>query len=239
MSRSRAAALAAVIVVPVAILAIVLASLIEDDDTSDRPTRTTAQPSRGATGVGPTGATTPSAPAPARPGTGGSKAPDTSLHVLDKGASPKELGDKIGPASSDGTITLDELRGSPIVLNVWSADCTPCRAETRVLQSEWERLGRRGVLFLGLDVLDSPAAARRFRAENGVTYPSVDEKRAATARAMGATGVPETFFIAKDGDIVGHVMGEVSLAQIELGVRAAQTGQPMPTVQGGGQIPLR
>ena len=238
MSRSRVAALAAVIVVPVAILAIVLASLIEDDDSNDRPTRTATQPTGGATGAGSTGATTPSAPVPAQPGTGGSRVPDTSLHVLDKGATPKDLSDKLAPASSDGTLSLGELRGSPIVLNVWSADCPPCRAETRVLESEWERLGRRGVLFLGLDVLDSPEAAKRFRAANGVTYPSVDEKRASTARAMGATGVPETFFISKDGDLVGHVMGEVSLSQLQLGVRAAQTGQPTPTEQGGGQIPL-
>jgi thiol-disulfide isomerase/thioredoxin len=237
MSRSRLAALAAVIVVPVAILAIVLASLIEDDDSSDRPVRTVTQ--GGATGEGATGATSPSAPAPAAAGTGGSRVPDTSLHVLDRGATPKDLGHKIGPASSDGKLTLGELQGAPIVLNVWSADCVPCRAETRLLESEWERVGRRGVLFLGLDVLDSPAAARRFRAENGVTYPSVDEKRGDTARAMGATGVPETFFISKDGEVVGHVMGEVSLAQLQLGVRAAQTGQPMPPAQGGGQIPLR
>lgn len=235
MSRSRVAALAAVIVVPVAILAIVLASLIDDDDSGEGPSRTTARPAQGATQAGPTGATTP----PAQPGTGGSKAPDASLHVLDKGATPKQLGDKLAPASSDGTIALGELRGSPVVLNIWSADCVPCRAETRTLESEWQRLGRRGVVFLGLDVLDSPAAARRFRAENDVTYPSVEEQRAETARAMGATGIPETFFISKDGDIVAHVIGEVSLAQIELGVRAAQTGQRRPAEQGGGQIPLR
>jgi hypothetical protein len=50
--------------------------------------------------------------------------------------------------------------------------------------------------------------------------------------------VPETFFISKRGKIVGHVIGAVSLAQIELGVKAAQTGRAMPTDQGGGQIPL-
>jgi peroxiredoxin len=236
MTRSRVVALAAVIVVPVAILAIVLASLIDNNGSSNRSSTTATQPAGSSGGIGPSGTTTPM---PTQPGTGGSKAPATPLRVLDKGAPPKNLGDKLEPAASDGTISLGELRGTPLVLNVWSADCTPCRAETRVLESEWERLGRRGVLFLGLNVLDSPAAARRFRAENAVTYPSVEEKRGETARAMGATGVPQTFFISKDGDVVGDVRGEVSLAQIELGVRAAQTGRPMPTEQGGGQIPLR
>jgi cytochrome c biogenesis protein CcmG/thiol:disulfide interchange protein DsbE len=145
----------------------------------------------------------------------------------------------LAPASSDGTIALGDLRGTPIVLNVWSADCTPCRSEARVLQSEWERLGARGVLFLGLNVLDAPGAARRFRDEYDVTYPSLEEKRGDSARSLGAIGVPETFFISKRGKIVSHVVGAISLPQVELGVRAAQTGQPRPTDQGGGQIPLR
>jgi hypothetical protein len=51
--------------------------------------------------------------------------------------------------------------------------------------------------------------------------------------------VPETFFISKGGKVVSHVVGAVSLSQVELGVRAAQTGQPRPVDQGGGQIPLR
>jgi peroxiredoxin len=236
MTRSRAAALAAVIVVPVAILAIVLASLIDGEQSSKRRATTAVQQGGASGHHGATGATAPAPPV--QTGTGGSKPPATPLHVLDRGAVPKELGTKLGPASSDGTLTLAELRGSPIVLNIWSADCTPCRIETRLLESEWERLGQRGVLFLGLNVLDSPAAARGFRAQNGVTYPSVEEKRAETARTLGATGVPETFFISKDGDVVGHVRGQIDLAQVELGLRAAQTGRPVPTVQGGGQIPL-
>lgn len=241
MSRSRVAALAAVIVVPVVILAIVLASLIDSDGSKDGSTVAT-KPVGGATGAGARGATgpaSPAAPSPAQSQAGRSTVPDTALQVLDEGAVPKQLSDKIGPAASNGTIALGELRGSPIVLNVWSAKCTPCRAETRVLESEWERLGSRGVLFLGLNVLDSGDSARRFRAENGMTYPSVEEKRASTARAMGATGVPETFFISKDGNIVGRVAGAISLAQLEFGIRAAEKGQPMPAAEGGGQVPLR
>jgi cytochrome c biogenesis protein CcmG, thiol:disulfide interchange protein DsbE len=230
------AALAALIVVPVLALAIVLASILDDGgskdhaqqiaDPSDRPA---PRPDRQA----------PQRAVPAAPGSGGARAPQTPLTVLDRGSSPERLSQKLAPASSDGAIALGELRGTPIVLNIWSADCLPCRGETRVLQSEWERLGRRGVLFLGLNVLDAPATARRYREQNDVTYPTVEERRADTARRLGASGVPETLFISKSGSIVARVAGGVSLAQIELGVRAATTGRALPPDQGGGQIPLR
>jgi cytochrome c biogenesis protein CcmG/thiol:disulfide interchange protein DsbE len=237
MSRRRVAALTALIVAPVVVVAIVLASVLGGDDSGQKPSPTT-EPAQTAPAPGGGGSAAPAAPAPPATGTGGAKVPAGSLPLLGSGAPPKQLSDKLKPASN-GTITLGKLRGSPVVLNIWSSDCTPCRADTRVLESEWERLGPRGVVFLGLNVLDSPSAARRFRSDYDVTYPSVAEQRAETAKQLGARGVPETFFLSKSGKIVAHVIGAVSLAQIELGVRAAQTGHAMPTDQGGGQIPLK
>ncbi len=236
MSKRRVAALAAVIIVPIAVLAIVLGSLLDSGDSGQHQTQAGQTATRPAEPAGP-GESAPAAPA--TPGSGGSGPPDTAVSVLDDGTAPKKLTEKLAPASADGSIALGELRGTPIVLNVWSADCTPCRTETRALQSEWERLGARGVLFLGLNVLDSPESARRFRAQYDVNYPSLEDKRGDTARRLGAIGVPETFFISKHGKVVSHVIGAISLPQIEIGVRAAQTDQPRPTDKGGGQIPLR
>jgi peroxiredoxin len=235
MSRRRIAALTVLIVFPVVVLAIVLASLLGSDDSKKQPGET-RQPAERPIPPDSNAGSGASTPGPAR--TGGARPPATPLAVLETGDAPKPLSEKLGPASSDGTIALGELRGTPIVLNIWSSNCTLCRNEARVLESEWERLGRRGVLFLGLNVLDQAAAARRFRAEYDVTYPCLVEKRADTARELGARGVPETFFISKSGRIVSHVIGAVSLAQIELGVDAARTGRSRPTDQGGGQTPL-
>ena len=234
MSRRRVAALVALIVVPVALLVVVLVSLVDSDDDNSTPapaqTQTTPAPSGGQ----------PSK-SPASTGSGGrtlGKSGGAALPLLDAGTAPRRLSDKLGPAAADGSVSLGELQGAPLVLNVWSSDCTPCRAEARVLQSEWERLGNRGVLFLGLNEADTPAAARRFRDEYDITYPSLEEKRAATARALGSTGVPETFFISKQGKIVGHVVGGITLGQLEVGIKAAQTGRQTGTDEGGDRVPL-
>jgi cytochrome c biogenesis protein CcmG, thiol:disulfide interchange protein DsbE len=236
VSGRRVAALAALIIVPVAILAIVLASLLDSGDSSD------SGPAPAQTQTQTTSPARPSKPSSSSTGAGGGttlgKSGGAALPLLDRGSTPKKLSEKLGPASSGGTITLGRLQGAPVVLNVWSSNCIPCRAEARVLQSEWERLGRRGVLFLGLDVADTPAAAKRFRQQYDITYPSLEEKRGATAKALGSTGVPETFFLSKRGKIVGHVVGGLTLAQLELGVRAAQTGRQTGTDQGAGRVPL-
>ncbi len=60
-----------------------------------------------------------------------------------------------------------------------------------------------------------------------------------TAREWGVTGLPETFFIRRDGRVVGHVIGVVSSQQLEEGIRAAVRGRPRGAAQGGDQRPTR
>lgn len=234
MSRRRVGALAALIVVAVALVVVVLVSVIDSGD--HKPANAPAQ------------AETVPAPSTQKPrgntgtsGPGGrvlSRSGGAALPLLDSGTTPKRVADKLKPAASNGTVSLGELQGAPMVLNVWSSDCTPCRAEARVLQSEWERLGKRGIVFLGLNVGDKPAAAKRFRQEYDITYPSLEDQRGTAARELGATGVPETLFISKQGKVVGQVLGGLMLGQLEVGIRAAETGSDVGADQGGGRVPL-
>jgi cytochrome c biogenesis protein CcmG, thiol:disulfide interchange protein DsbE len=249
MSKRQIAALAALVLVPVALVAVVLLTVLGGDDEKNRPiseTRTsTGAGSRQSDGAAST------APKP-RGGVSGARddsidrkldqrqpapVPEVALPVLDEGNPPAPAKEKIPPAGEN--VNLDELRGTPVVLSLWSSWCTPCGPTTRVMQTESERTARRGVLFLGLDVQDNERAARRFREQLALDYPTARDDSGDAARQLGATGVPETFFISSAGEIVGHVIGAASLAQVELGALAAQSGKPFGLRQGGVLLPLR
>jgi peroxiredoxin len=237
MTRRRLAALVAVVLVPVAVLAIVLVSIFSGDggDSSNSNEATTPGASVPRDGSG----GTPDVAGGGKADTGGSGTlRGEPLHVLDRAETPGPLKAKVAPAASDGTLTLDDLKGTPVVLNVWRSSCTPCRAEARILQTEWARLGPKGVLILGLNVRDPTPAARRFRAQLDVSYPSVTDRDGKVAKGLGATNAPETFFISRKGKIVGHVVGAMSFAQAELGARAAQSGAEFGDDQGSGRTPL-
>lgn len=131
-------------------------------------------------------------------------------------------------AAADGRVGIEELRGTPVVLNFWASWCDPCEDEIPVLQAAWERSSGEGPLVLGLNTQDSRPDAKAFMDAFGMTYPNIREGDGEIARSYGMTGVPETFFISAQGDIVAHAIGEIDAVQLERGIAAARFGKPTP-----------
>ncbi|HEY8502191.1 MAG TPA: TlpA disulfide reductase family protein, partial [Solirubrobacterales bacterium] len=97
---------------------------------------------------------------------------------------------------------IEQLRGYPIVVNVWASWCGPCRFEFPVLQKLSARYGKE-VAFLGIDTQDSEDAAATFLREEPVPYPSYTDPDKAIADSIGvAVGLPDTAFYDKDGELV-------------------------------------
>ncbi len=140
-------------------------------------------------------------------------------------------------AAEDGRVALAELRGTPVVLNFWASWCDPCQVEAPILERGWRSARPRGVLFVGLDQQDVPEDALAFMRQFGHDFPTVRDPTGATARRWGVTGIPETFFISRDGNVVGHVIGTVTPRQLAEGVGAA--GRPRVADQGGERRPTR
>ena len=166
-------------------------------------------------------------------------APDFDLPVLQRGRLGRVLDARLERVLADQSVTLSELQGSPIVLNFWASWCIPCQEEARLLEREWRRTRRDGVLFVGLNMQDASEDARQFLAEFDNTYLNVKDKGNDVARDYGVTGLPETFFITARGEIVGHVIGVVSVEQLRAGVEAARSGRAIETGTGGDRRPLR
>jgi cytochrome c biogenesis protein CcmG/thiol:disulfide interchange protein DsbE len=158
--------------------------------------------------------------------------------TLSKLADGQGAGSTWTRAAADGDVSLRELRGTPLVLNFWASWCDPCRAEAKVLEKTWKRHGKDGVLFVGLDAQDAREDARDFIGQFGLTFPHVRDPGNDTQRAWGVTGLPETYFIAADGRVVGHVIGTVDEQQLADGIKAAKDGRPVGAEDGGEQRPV-
>lgn len=149
--------------------------------------------------------------------------PDLSpAPVRDDGLPDLEL-----PCLEDGPpVNLKDLRGTPLVLNVWAAWCTNCDREMPLLADAMDRAGPR-VRFFGVHYKATRAQGRSSEEDFGVAFPSVhDADGDRTALALRATAPPQTFFVAADGEVVGRKVGEITtqamlddLVERYLGVR--------------------
>ena len=108
-----------------------------------------------------------------------------------------------------------------------------------MLQRGWRRASRRGVLFLGLNMKDVRQDARDFLLEFRQDFPHVRDPDRGSARRWGVTGIPETFFISRRSEVVGHVIGTVNSRQLDDGIKAALSDTPQDAAQGGKQLAPR
>lgn len=106
-------------------------------------------------------------------------------------------------------IALTDLRGQVVVVNFWASWCVECYKEAELLEQAWQDYKNQGVVFIGVDHLDTEKEALKYMAQYGITYPSGPDMGDKISQAYGITGVPETFFIDKDGNIAHVQIGPI------------------------------
>jgi thiol-disulfide isomerase/thioredoxin len=117
-------------------------------------------------------------------------------------------------------VELSEVlaQGKPVVLNFWAGLCPPCRLEMPDLQAVHDEFGDRIVLF-GLDIgpftaLGSRDDGRALLQELGITYPAGTTFDPEVVRAYQIIGMPSTFFIKPNGEIVRKWTGLLTEAKL-------------------------
>ena len=112
-------------------------------------------------------------------------------------------------------ITLSELRGKVVVINFWASWCPPCRDEAPYLEEMWQKYKDQGVVFLGVDYVDTEPEALSYIDEFGITYPNGPDLGTEISQSYRIRGVPETFFVAKDGTLRGVKIGPLYPPELE------------------------
>jgi cytochrome c biogenesis protein CcmG, thiol:disulfide interchange protein DsbE len=105
---------------------------------------------------------------------------------------------------AEGVASLKDYRGKPVVLNFWATWCGPCKMEQPTLDFMSDKY-RGQVQFIGVVFEDSEENTRKFLKDYGSTYVHLYDPNSTVHVDYGASGVPETYFISKEGIIVRRV----------------------------------
>ena len=112
------------------------------------------------------------------------------------------------------TFDLSAVKGRPVVVNFWASWCIPCEEEAAVLE-QGSRTYRDRAVFVGVNVQDTDPLARDFVRRFGVTYPNGRDVTGSIAVDYGMSGVPETYFVDRDGRLAYKWQGALDQARLQ------------------------
>lgn len=108
----------------------------------------------------------------------------------------------------DGTpMSLEDYRGSVVLLNFWASWCPPCRAEMPSMGRLAEELKAGDFTMIPINVQEPPALVRAFIEEYEVDFPVYLDEKAEAARSMGVNGLPTSVLIDRNGKAVALAVG--------------------------------
>ena len=113
----------------------------------------------------------------------------------------------------DKQFTRDDMLGQVWLLNIWASWCASCRDEHPLLE---ELAKSKVVPIVGLNYKDKPDDAKAWLRRYGDPYAlSVTDADGRIGIDWGVYGVPETFVVDRDGQIVHKHVGAVTADVLE------------------------
>lgn len=104
-------------------------------------------------------------------------------------------------------IHIADLRGQVVLINFWASWCVTCKVEARELEQVFQMYKDRGVVFLGIDYIDTEPEALAYLDRYGITYPNGLDLGTRISQAFRISGVPETFIVDPEGRVAEVMIG--------------------------------
>lgn len=121
--------------------------------------------------------------------------------------------DLVGEDLDGKRLSLETLRGTPVVVVVWGSWCSPCRAEAPDVVAAAKELDGEAE-FVGLNIRDSsPAQAQGFVRTYDVPYPSFYSPDGKGMLAFDGTltpnSIPSFVILDEQGRVAASIIGEL------------------------------
>ena len=111
-----------------------------------------------------------------------------------------------------GKISLKELRGKIILLNFFSIWCPHCRRESPSFVKLHEGFKNTDLVLLKVTAQEKEKNLVKYKNDYNMSTPILIDGKGSVTEAYGVKILPETFFINREGKIVGRARKEIDWA---------------------------
>lgn len=136
--------------------------------------------------------------------------------TADDGSDRKPAPNISGPDVADPgkTVSLEDFRGKPVVVQVWASWCPICNEEAPDIAAFQKE--NPDVAFIGVNVEDTQAEALAYKERHGLTHEQdISDPDREVEGQLGFTGQPNSMLIDEQGRIVQVFPGAVAKEQLE------------------------
>jgi thiol-disulfide isomerase/thioredoxin len=118
---------------------------------------------------------------------------------------------------SGGALSMQSLRGKPLLVNFWATWCPPCVDELPLIDAFYRENSPKSWQVVGL-AIDQPSAVRAFLQRTPVAFPVGMAGLGGTelARVLGNTsgGLPFTVVLGADGLVMQRRIGRLASSDL-------------------------
>ena len=142
----------------------------------------------------------------------GAPAPDFTLKTLD-----------------GKSLKLSDLRGKAVLLNFWATWCAPCKIETPWIVDLQNQYAAQGLQVVGVSMDDESdtEGIKKFAQEMHMNYPILRGSEDVASAYGGMEFLPTTFFVGRDGNVTGRILGLKGRSDLEDNVKKALATAPV------------
>ncbi len=102
---------------------------------------------------------------------------------------------------------LSDFKGKPLIINVWTSWCGPCRAEMGSLERLAHRYNGKEFNVIGISTDDYRNKAKAFIKQTGITFENFLDSKLLLENMLGANMIPLTILVDDHGRILEKVRG--------------------------------
>lgn len=112
-------------------------------------------------------------------------------------------------------VSLNDFKGKKVFLNFWASWCPPCKAEMPDIEKVYQETKDSDLVILAVNVGESRDTAKSFLDDNNYNFAALLDSDQSVARQYNITGIPTSYFIDTEGNIVKTKIGPMTLEEMK------------------------